>query len=285
MLPCKISGMNFYSTTVGPQHTLFGRVPPLMDAMRLAISRAAEQPLPPVQFADSLPPWIHNIADELTCTVFKGIVNMAPMGNKYHARKAGQIIGLLIRAAIFWSKQASVILEREGLTKLSVEQEKKLEKLIGWEFACAQASKLTGRPITTKAQVMKFWASQVTRFALHTAKIGWDLIKFAVQQPVEEVYQFFSGIPEGLKCFLNNDGDFAKTGKRTEIFIVLLIYWPEIEEMRQAKPPLTRKFLLDWLEKQEGKQVAESDKIFCALCDDISLDLAPTGHPFKTLQL
>jgi hypothetical protein len=106
--------MNFYGTTVGPQHTLFGRVPPLMDAMRLAISRATEQPLPPVQFADAVPQWVHNIANELTCTVFKGIVNMAPRGNKYHARNTGQIIGFMIRAAIFWSKQAAVILEREG---------------------------------------------------------------------------------------------------------------------------------------------------------------------------
>jgi hypothetical protein len=92
-----------------------------------------------------------------------------------------------------------------------------------------------------------------------------------------------TGLPEGFKCFLTNEGDFAKAGKRTEIFIVLLMNWPEIEEMRQAKPPVTRKFLLDWLEKQEGKQLAESDKIFCALCDDISLDLAQPGHPFKTV--
>jgi hypothetical protein len=277
--------MNFYGTTVGPQHTLFGRVPPVMEAMHLAVLRASEQPTPPAQLANAAPPWVHNVANELTCTVFKGIVNMAPVGNKYQARKAGQITGLLIRAAIFWCKEAAVIWEREGLTKLTPERERKLEKFTGWEVGCAQASKLAGRPITTKAQAMKFLKDRITRFALRTGKLGLNLTWFAVRQPVSEVAEFIAGLYDGFKCFLNDDGDFAKTGKRTEIFIVLVMYWPEIEEMRQAKPPVTRKFLLDWLEKQEGKQLAESDKIFSALCDDISLDMAPPGHPFNPPQL
>jgi hypothetical protein len=277
--------MNFYGTTVGPQHTLFGRIPPLMEAMRVAISRAANQPLPPVQFAKAVPQWGHNIADELTCTVFKGIVNMAPVGNKYHARKAGQMIGLFIRMAYFWWKESGQILEREGLSTLTVEQEKRLEKLTGWEVGCAHASKLAGRPITTKAQANRFLTRRATQFALNTLKIGWTLTKHAFNQPVEDILQFLTGLPEGFKCFLNTDGDFAKRGKRTKVFFVLLTYWPEIEEMRQANPPLTRKFLLDWLEKQEGEQLADSEQIFFALCDDISLDMAPPGHPFKSLQL
>jgi integrase len=62
--------MNFYGKVSGPQHTLYGRVAPIMEAMRLAISHAADQPLPAVQRAHELPPWVHRIADELTCTVF-----------------------------------------------------------------------------------------------------------------------------------------------------------------------------------------------------------------------
>lgn len=277
--------MNFYGKTTGPQHTLFGRLPPVVDAMRLAISRAAEQPLPPVQFAATAPQWVHHIADELTCTVYKGIVNLAPTSPKYHARKAGQYVGFVIRAGIFWCKEAAILLEREGLSNLTTEQEKKLEKLTGWEVGCGQASQLAGHSITSKAQLTRFWTRRVTQFALRTLKIGWDLTKCALQRPVDDVFQFLTGIPEGFKCFLNTKGDFAKTGKRTEILFVLLMYWPEIEEMRQAKPPVTRKFLLDWLEKQEGKQLVENDKIFYGICDDISLDLAPPGHPFTTVQL
>jgi len=251
----------------------------MMDAMRLAVCRAGEQPLPAVQFGNGLPPWGHNIAAELTSTVFKGIVNMAPQSKKYHARKAGQMVGLSIRLAHFYWKDVPAILEREGLSKLTPQQEKKLEKMAGWEEGMVQASQLAGRPITTKVQLSGFIMRRVFRHVLLMFRVCWGFTKLALQQPVEDVFQFLSGLPEGFKCFLKTDGEFAKTGKRTEIFIVLLMYWPEIEEMRQAQPPLTRRFLLEWLEKQEGKTLCESEKIFFGICDDISLDLAPPGHP------
>ena len=60
---------------------------------------------------------------------------------------------------------------------------------------------------------------------------------------------------------------------------VLLTYWPEIEEMRQSQPPRTRKFLLEWLEKEEGKQLVRDEKVFYALCDDIGLDLTIPAIP------
>jgi hypothetical protein len=272
--------MNFYGNTTGPQHTLFGRVVPMMGAMRLAIDRAAEQPLPAVPLAHDLPSWVHNIADELTCTVFKGIVNLAPKTKKFHARTHGQFIGLLLRAALFYWKDAPAALERDGLNKLTPERETKLDKLVGWEPACAHASQLAGWPITTKAQATKFFAARLKRFILHTTKATWTLMVHALNQPIEDVLQFLTGIPEGFKCFLRTDGEFAKRGKRTEIFIVLLTYWPEIQEMQQAQPPLSRPFLLKWLEEQEGKTLSD-DKIFSGICDDISLDMAPPGHPFK----
>ena len=275
--------MNFYGTTVGPQHTLFGRVAPMMEAMRLAILRVAEQPLPAVQLAHDLPPWVHRIADELTRTVFKGVVNLAPAAKKYHARKNGQLLGLLIRMVIFYWKDAPAIWERDGFNRLTAEQEAKLEKLAGWEAACRHASQLAGRPITTKKQVMKFWRQRLHKFALHMAKQTWILIKYTLNQPVDDILQFLSGVPEGFKCFLRPDAEFAKQGRRTEVYFSLLTYWPEIEEMSRSQPPLTRRFLLDWLEKQEGRQLVDSEKIFLEICDDIGLDVGVVGHPVKAL--
>ncbi|MEI6198068.1 MAG: hypothetical protein WCS42_27445, partial [Verrucomicrobiota bacterium] len=118
------------------------RLVPMMDAMRLALYRAAEQPLPPVKFAHKFPVWGHNIGDELTSTVFKGIVNMAPQGNKYHARKSGQMVGMLIRAAHYYWKDAPALLKREGLANLTPEQEMKLDRLVGWQVGMEQASQL-----------------------------------------------------------------------------------------------------------------------------------------------
>lgn len=49
--------LNLYGPTAGPQHTLFGRVVPMMGALQLALARAAEQPMPAVPFAGILPAW------------------------------------------------------------------------------------------------------------------------------------------------------------------------------------------------------------------------------------
>lgn len=256
----------------------------MLEAMRLANCRAAEQPLPPVRFADDLPEWGHNIADELTKTVFKGIINFAPRSKKYHARNCGQMIGFVIRAGLFYWKEVPAGLERDGLLKLTPERSQKLEKASGWELMLPHASKLAGRPMTTKAQLAKFLMRRLHQFILRTVKGGWMVIKYAMHQSLEDVLQFLSGVPEGFKCFLKTDGEFAGRGKRTEVFFVLLMYWPEIEEIRQSQPPKTRKYLLEWLEKEEGKQLVDDDKIFSAICDDIGLDLAPPGHPFKVVQ-
>lgn len=256
----------------------------MMEAMHLAVCRAAEQPLPPVKLSHDLPLWVHRIADELTCTVFVGIVNLAPATKKYHARKNGQLVGLLFRMIIFYWKDALAILEREGLNKLNPEQEKKLEDLAGWELACRHGSQMAGRPITTKKQLMKFWKQRLNLFALHVFKATWTLVKYTLNQPVEDILQFLSGVPEGFKCFLRPDAELAKTGKRTNVFLALLTYWPEVEEMRHVQPPLERPYVLAWLEKQEGKQLSPSDHAFSELCNDIELDFGLTGHPFKRVE-
>jgi hypothetical protein len=59
------------------------------------------------------------------------------------------------------------------------------------------------------------------------------------------------------------------------------MFWPEIAEMQKAEPPKTCRFLLDWLEKQEGKQFFEDEKQFYGLCGEIGLVMARPGHPRK----
>jgi len=96
----------------------------MWEALRLAIDRAAGQPPIAVRYAHSFPEWGHNAANELTKTVFKGIVRMAPKANQSNetsAGKAGQLVGFLIRAAIFYWKEIPVMIERDGLNKLTKE--------------------------------------------------------------------------------------------------------------------------------------------------------------------
>jgi hypothetical protein len=271
--------MNFYGKAVGPQHTIYGRVVPMMGAIWAAINRAAEQPMPALKLMHEVPPWVHRIADELTRTVFKGVGNLATAAKKYHARKNGQLVGLLLRMAIFYWKGAAAIWEREGLNRLTPEQKARLEEITGWEPACRHATGMAGRLIATKAQLLKFWKQRLGRLVLRLGKMTWMIVNYTLHQSVEDVFQFISGVPEGFQCFLNTKDEYAKTGKRTEVYFALLSYWPEIQEMQQAQPPLSRSYLLGWLEKQEGRQLVESEKAFLELCDDIDLDMAPPGHP------
>ena len=280
--------MNFYGTTVGPQHTLVGRIMPMCEAFRLAIHRAANLPPLLTRHAHTLPKWGHNAADALTKTLFKGLVRMAPKDNQINeenAFKTGQIVGLFIRVGIYFWKEAPAEIEREGLNKLTPEKGQKLEKMSGWELLSPHASELAGRPITSQKELLKFHRRRIRHFVIQQVHHSLRLTIFILHRPVKEIFQFLNGLPKGFKAFLKVDGEFAGKGKRTEIFLLLLMYWPEIEEMRQSKPDKTRKYLLDWLEKQEGKQLVEDPKVFYELCDDIDLDMTIPGHPFKLLEI
>lgn len=254
----------------------------MAEAFRLAIARAAKQPASTPRYAHNFPDWGHKAADELTKTIFKGIVRMAPIENdspKILAHKAGKLLGFLIRAAVFYWKEVPAQIERDGLNKLTTAQEEKLEKIAGLELLLPQASELAGRPITGKAELVTFSRRWIMNFVMRLVRINLALMKLILHRSSEEIFEFLSGIPKGFKAFLKTDGEFAGKGKRTEIYVVLLTCWPEIEEMRLSQSPRTRKHLLEWLEKEEGKQLCVDPKVFYELCGDIGLDLAPPGHP------
>ena len=261
---------------------------PMWEALWLAMLRAAKQPPFKPRFSPSMPDWGHNTANELTKTVFSGIVRMAPKmddSTETLAHKAGKLIGFFIRAVIFYWREAPAQFEKDGFNKLTKEQVEKLKEWAGLELLLPHASELAGRPITDKGELVKFYRRRILDFVMQQIRSNLHLINIILHRPVEEIFQCLSGIPKGFKAFLNTDGEFAIKGRRTEIYFLLLSYWPEIEEMRRSHPPKTRKYLLDWLEKEEGKPLVTDDKIFFAICDEISLDLTVPGHPFNVIDV
>jgi|ERR1035438_2906516 hypothetical protein len=213
---------------------------------------------------------------------------MAPTDNQpneMNAFKCGQMVGLCIRMAVYFYKDVPAQMERDGFNKFTPEQNHKLENMIGWELLSPHASELAGRPITGKVELWKFYRQRILNFVTHLTRINVNLAFFILHRPVKEIFQFLSGLPKGFKAFLDFDGEFAKKGKRTEIFLLLLMFWPEIEEMRKSKPANTRQSLLDWLEKQEERQLVTDPKIYFAICDDIDLDMTTPGHPSKPVEI
>lgn len=212
---------------------------------------------------------------------------MAPknnQANQENASKSGQMLGLLIRLGYYYWKEIHAQMERDGFNKFTPEQNQKLEKMSGLELMIPEVSELAGRPITSKEDVMKFQRKRIVRFALQQIHNHWRSVKFIMNRPLGEISAFLSGIPKGFKAFLDDKGEFAMKGKRTEIFLLLLMLWPEIEEMRRAQPAKTRLDLLKWLEKEDGRQLVTDPKVFFAICDDIDLDMTTPGHPFKVVE-
>lgn len=227
--------------------------------------------------------WAHNVCDQLTKTVFRGLVAVMPSIKEFEPRNYGRMLGVLLRGAVFVFKDAPGQFAKDGLANLSPEQEKKLEKASGMELLYPVVSAHTGKPVSNEDEFSETVATQFEAKAEQLLKEAILVGRYLMNRPVKEQHEFLCGIPEGFALVINDDGEFRGKSRRYEIYLLLLAAWPEISEMQKGHPPKTRRDLLEWLEKQEGRQIVEDQKQFFELCDDIDLDLAPPGHPRKAI--
>jgi hypothetical protein len=274
--------MNFYGTQTNEQHTLAGRLIPLLEALWLAIAKATGQPAMEPRYSELLPGWTHNLCAKTTTTLFKGLVEAAPRDNVVNARNYGCMIGILLRGVVFYMKEVPAILEKDGLLNLTPERESKLEQLAGLPQLFAMASDFFNKPISDGDTLIEAGAEQVNKKADELAAGFGQVMLYLLNRPVSEQSAFLDGIARGFKIFLNNDGEFAGDKRRLEAYLALFAYWPEIAEMQKSQPPKTRLTLLNWLEAQEEKQLFDDPKNFFFLCDEIGLDMTAPGHPSKT---
>jgi hypothetical protein len=272
--------MNFYGTETTDQHTLAGRIIPLLEAMFQSVSMAGGQPVKEPKYSTVLPAWAHKICDKLTKTIFKNLVETAPRENQFIARHYGQLVGMLLRGVVFYFKEVPALLKKDGLLDLTEEQETKLERFSGMPLLVLAASETLQKPISNKDELIEAGEQIVEKQAEDNLSQLFLVLRHLLDRPVEEQYQFLRGIPEGFKAFLNSRSEFTGEKRRIEVYLALFRYWPEIVEMQKSQPPKTRKDLLEWLEKQEERQLVTDPKQFYELCDEIDLDMAPAGHPF-----
>ncbi|HWN95775.1 MAG TPA: hypothetical protein VNT99_12130 [Methylomirabilota bacterium] len=275
--------MNFHGPESGDEHTLSGRLIPLFEAFQRAIKKAAKQPLPEPKYSVSLPVWCHKICDQLTKTVFKSLVGVAPQG-EFDARHYGRLLGMLLRGAAFVFKEAPAQIKREGLSDLSPAQEQKLEKMAGLEVLFRVGSERFQKPIHNEDELVEAGQAHIQDQMRQFMGQGIVVMQYLVNRSAQEQHEFLCGIPEGFVGLIDSQGEVAGRSKRYEMYLRLLGYWPEIAEMQRAQPPKTRHDLLEWLEQREGRALFEDAKVFYELCGDIDLDLAPPGHPQKPTQ-
>lgn len=273
--------MNFYGSENRPEHTIAGRLIPLAEALSIAVMKASGRPVSVPNYSAGFLAWGHNICNELTKSIFRKLVEAAPAKDKFDARGYGRIVGMLLRGASFWFKDVPAQLQAEGLLNLTPKQEEKIEKMSGMEQVFPVASEHFKQPITNETELLAAGEKYLEAKAEELMTGGLSVLQYLAQRPVAEQYEFLCGIPEGFAMVINPNGEFAGKRGRYETYLLLLMSWPEIVEMQQAQPPKTRRDLLDWLEKQEKRQLFEDPKAFFELCGDIGLELAPPGHPTK----
>jgi hypothetical protein len=273
--------MNYYSGKTGPQHLLFGRVAPICEASYRAIVRASGKELPPPGLCAAMPLWAHNIADKLALTIFRRVIELNPKG-EIDAQNYGRLVGSILRGVVHFCKEVPAQLKKEGLMDLTKDQEEKVDVMVDFPALLGFASQKFGQPMANEEELGTAVAQRIEKRAKeHVIGLQTFLI-YLLDRPITEQHVFLCGIPEGFTMFLNNDGGYSGQRQRTEVYLHLLGYWPEIVEMQQSEPPKTRKFLLDWLEKEVGKQLVEDEKQFRDLCGEIGLVMAPPGHPHST---
>ena len=274
--------MNFYGNKSSDDHTLAGRLIPFGEAMHHAVMKAAGQPVPEAKHSIALPGWCHKICDELTKSIFGNLVKAAVRENKISFRNYGRVVGMLLRGAVFFFKDAPALLKQDGLLDLNKDQEAKLEKFTGTPLLLAAASDTLQKPISNEDELHQASADYLDQKMEALINGGLTMLRHLWNQPVKEQHEFLRGIPEGFVALVDNLGEFSGKRNRYGVFILLVTHWPEIAEMQKAQPPKTRRELLEWLDKQEGRQIVEDPKQFYDLCGDIDLNLAPPGPPQKT---
>jgi hypothetical protein len=253
----------------------------MCEALHRALLRARGKPIGPAALSKAMPEWCHNIADKLVLTVLKGVLDMDPQG-KFEARNYGRMVGVLLRGVTYFVKEVPAELKREGLLDLSPEKKQKLQTMLDIPAILAFASNKLARPIANEDELMQAGSAELERRADVQVEFLLTVGRYLLNRPVAEQHEFLCGIPEGFILFLNKDGGYTGQRRRTELYLMLMMLWPEITEMQKSDPPKTCKFLLDWLEKGEAKQLVGDEKQFYGLCGEIGLVMAPPGHPRKS---
>jgi hypothetical protein len=102
----------------------------------------------------------------------------------------------------------------------------------------------------------------------------------------EALTSFHAGVAKGLEGFIGNGGELKgeQKIKLRDTYDILLLVWPVIKEMMEAKPKKTRNHLWDWLKPFSYACWIEIQDLeqLNRLCSEIKLRLKKPGAPFKT---
>jgi hypothetical protein len=94
--------------------------------------------------------------------------------------------------------------------------------------------------------------------------------------------EFLAGMHEGYESFLDTQGQFAGDRGRNTLYFALLAHWMEIEEMREAQPPVTCFQLYKLFAPGLGDAACKRFEWFKVFCKEIGLNMTTPGRPRKS---
>jgi hypothetical protein len=251
-----------------------------------------------------LPDYCYHILDLHRRTLYKlftPISDVISIKNKKKALKAKTVKDAKKAMTIEWEKLGAVFemgercirfyenefenkLRRDGLLSLKKKAENEIYRLV---FGNAWIEKRIAEIQATdpKAPLEEIIAKRCAALDNTTKMAIPEWHQKAGEWEAGAVPKFHRGVTKGSEGFLDKNGEFhgEKKLKLKRTYEMLLLAWPEINEMLRAKPPKTRNHLWEWLQPFSYARWIEIEDLeqLNRLCNEIKLRLKKPGAPFK----
>jgi hypothetical protein len=198
--------------------------------------------------------------------------------------KLGSVFEAGERSLRFFEKELERKLRRDGFFKLGKKKEDEIYRLfLGGAWIEKKIAEI--QAIDPGAPLEEILAKRHAAMAETTKRAVPDWHQKAGDWEPGAVTKFHHGVTKGSEGFLDEKGNLAgeKKLKLKYTYELLLLAWPEIEEMLKAKPPKTRNHLWDWLLPFSHAQWIEIQDLeqLNRLCHEIKLKLKKPGAPQK----
>lgn len=162
-------------------------------------------------------------------------------------RALGKAIGIWSRGIRFFDLEAEPSLENDGILNLPLKKQKEISELLFGKKQLKALKEFENSQIL-RAALKKLGKKKIDELGKTLAKVSPEWVRLAYQWSPGAMAEFSAGMAEGQLSFLDKDGQLAGESTRANIYNFLLMAWPEIKEMLEAKPSKTMSDLHLWMQ-------------------------------------
>ncbi len=198
--------------------------------------------------------------------------------------KMGSVFAMGERATMFFENEAEPLLKRDGLLDLPPEKAQEFyQLLVGDHWMEAKLAEI--QELDKNKPVEEIFEKLLTGLVETTKKAIPERHQKARDWEPGATTQLYTGAAKGSAGFLDRNGELhgERKIKHKDTYAWLLICWPEIEQMLNAKPPKRMEDLWNWLAPFSYAgwiEIRDLDQLV-SLARSIKLKLKKPGAPRK----